>query len=64
MADVASRKVRLVFVHDDEGTAVSRAHALYEEAIRRLVLENDALRSGGTVLPLPNRSTPAPPGPS
>jgi hypothetical protein len=33
---------------------------LYEEAIRRPTLENDALRSGGTVLPLPSRSTPAP----
>ncbi|MDX2557307.1 MULTISPECIES: hypothetical protein [Streptomyces] len=32
----------------------------YEEAIRRLTLENVALRSGGTVLPLPTRSTPAP----
>ncbi|MFE2214422.1 hypothetical protein ACFW93_21015 [Streptomyces canus] len=63
MADAASRKVLLVFVHD-EGTAVSRAHALSEEASRQLVLENGAQRSGGTVLPLPNRSTPAPPGPS
>jgi hypothetical protein len=33
---------------------------LYEEASRQLTLENDALRSGGTVLPLPTRSTPAP----
>jgi len=33
---------------------------LYEEAIRRPALEDDALRSGGTVLPLPTRSTPAP----
>lgn len=41
-----------------------RTLALYEETIRQLALENDALRSGGTVLPLPNRSTPAPPGPS
>ncbi|MGW2518505.1 hypothetical protein ACWC09_16095 [Streptomyces sp. NPDC001617] len=41
-----------------------RTLALYEEAIRQLAIENDALRSGGTVLPLPSRSRPAPPGPS
>ena len=33
---------------------------LYEEAIRQPALDNDALRSGGAVLPLPTRSTPAP----
>jgi hypothetical protein len=33
---------------------------LYEETIRQLTIENDALRSGGTVLPLPTRSAPAP----
>jgi hypothetical protein len=33
---------------------------LYAEAIRRPALENDALRSGAAVLPLPTRSTPAP----
>lgn len=47
-----------------ENTDRRRTLALYEEAIRQQVLENDALRSGGTVLPLPNRSTPAPRGPS
>lgn len=43
-----------------ENTDLRRTLALYEEAIRQLTLENDALRSGGTVLPLPTRSTPAP----
>lgn len=43
-----------------EKTDLRRTLALYEEALRRLALENDALRSGGTVIPLPNRSTPAP----
>lgn len=43
-----------------ENTDLRRILALYEEAIRHLPLENDALRSGGTVLPLPTRSTPAP----
>jgi hypothetical protein len=33
---------------------------LYEEAIRQLTLENDALRSGGTVSSTAYRSTPAP----
>lgn len=47
-----------------ENSDLRRTLALHEEAIRQLALENDALRSGGTVLPLPNRSTPAPPGPS
>ncbi|KOG33085.1 hypothetical protein [Streptomyces resistomycificus] len=47
-----------------ENTDLRRILALYEEAIRQLALENDALRSGGTVLPLPHRSRPAPPGPS
>ncbi|MGX1914135.1 hypothetical protein ACWIID_35660 [Streptomyces phaeochromogenes] len=47
-----------------ENTDLRRTLALYEEAIRQLALENDALRSGGTVLVLPNRSRPAPPGPS
>ncbi|MCD9879586.1 hypothetical protein [Streptomyces guryensis] len=42
----------------------SDVRTLYEEAIRQLALENDALRSGGTVLPVPNRSTPAPRAPS
>ena len=31
---------------------------LYEEAIRRPALENNALRSGGTVLPLPTAARP------
>ncbi|MFE7842960.1 hypothetical protein ACFU53_44930 [Streptomyces sp. NPDC057474] len=48
----------------EENSDLRRTLALYEEAIRQQVLENDALRSGGTVLPLPNRSMPAPPGPS
>jgi hypothetical protein len=43
-----------------ENSDLRRTLALYEEAIRQLTLENDALRSGGTVLPLPTRSTPAP----
>ncbi|WP_262064494.1 hypothetical protein [Streptomyces sp. STR69] len=43
-----------------ENTGLRRTLARYEEAIRRQALENDALRSGGTVLPLPTRSTPAP----
>ncbi|GAA4028480.1 hypothetical protein [Streptomyces plumbiresistens] len=47
-----------------ENTDLRRTLALYEEAIRQLALENDALRSGGSVLPLPNRSRPAPPEPS
>ncbi len=34
---------------------------LYEEAIRRPTLENDALRSGGTVPPLPTAARPRPP---
>ncbi|MEU9271230.1 hypothetical protein AB0E04_38185 [Streptomyces sp. NPDC048251] len=47
-----------------ENTDLRRTLALYEEDIRQQVPENDALRSGGTVLPLPSRSMPAPPGPS
>lgn len=43
-----------------ENTDLRRTLALYEEAIRQLTLENDALRSGAAVLPLPTRSTPAP----
>lgn len=31
---------------------------LYEEAIRQLTLGNDALRSGGTVFPLPTAARP------
>ncbi|WP_406470002.1 hypothetical protein [Streptomyces sp. NBC_01615] len=44
-----------------ENTDLRRTLALYEEAIRQLVLENDALRGGGAVVPLPTRSMPAPP---
>ncbi|WP_316770508.1 hypothetical protein [Streptomyces sasae] len=47
-----------------ENSDLRRTLAMYEEAIRQLAIENDALCSGGTVLPLPSRSTPAPPGPS
>ncbi|MBT1093528.1 hypothetical protein [Streptomyces sp. Tu102] len=39
-----------------EKTDLRRTLALYEEAIRQLTLENHALRSGATVVPLPARS--------
>lgn len=44
-----------------ENTDLRRTLALYEEAIRQLALENDALRGGGAVVPLPARSMPAQP---
>ncbi|MFF6786988.1 hypothetical protein [Streptomyces sp. NPDC012510] len=44
-----------------ENTDLRRTLALYEEAIRQLALENDALRRGSTVVPLPTRSVPASP---
>ncbi|WP_433917313.1 hypothetical protein OIE50_51205 [Streptomyces canus] len=44
-----------------ENTDLRRTLALYEEAIRQLALENDALRGGGAVVPLPTRSMPVPP---
>ncbi|MFI1030649.1 hypothetical protein [Streptomyces sp. NPDC020951] len=47
-----------------ENSDLRRTLALYEEAIRQLAIENDALRSGAAVIPLPNRSMPALPGPS
>ncbi|MCX4767356.1 hypothetical protein OG562_41630 [Streptomyces sp. NBC_01275] len=47
-----------------EHTDLRRTLAPYEEAVRQLATEIDAPRSGGTVLPLPNRSRPAAPGPS
>ncbi|MGW2891840.1 hypothetical protein ACWDDN_42360 [Streptomyces griseoruber] len=43
-----------------ENTDLRRTLALYEEAIRQLTLENNALR-GGAVIPLPTRTTPTPP---
>ncbi|MEU2269826.1 hypothetical protein ABZ568_26190 [Streptomyces olindensis] len=39
-----------------ESTDLRRTLALYEEAIRQLTLENDALRQGATVLPLRSRA--------
>ncbi|MFF0793735.1 hypothetical protein [Streptomyces spiralis] len=39
-----------------ENTHLRRTLALYEEAIRQLTLENDALRQGATVLPLRARA--------
>ncbi|MEV1026823.1 hypothetical protein [Streptomyces sp. NPDC050264] len=36
-----------------ENSELRRTLALYEEAIRRLTLENQALRQGTTVVPLP-----------
>jgi uncharacterized protein YceH (UPF0502 family) len=39
-----------------ENTDLRRTLALYEEAIRQLTLENDALRQGATVLPLRARA--------
>ena len=39
-------------------STVNGPRNLYEEAIRRPALENDALRSGGTVLPLPTAARP------
>lgn len=47
-----------------EITDLRRTLALYEEAIRQLALENDGLRRGATVVPLPSRSRPLPPPPS
>ncbi|WP_089107754.1 hypothetical protein [Streptomyces hyaluromycini] len=44
-----------------ENTDLRRTLALYEEAIRQLTLENDALRSGSPVVVLPTRTTPLPP---
>ncbi|MDH6630596.1 hypothetical protein M2271_008457 [Streptomyces sp. LBL] len=44
-----------------ENTDLRRTLALYEEAIRQLALENNALRGGGTVVPLPTRAMPSPP---
>ncbi|MGW1520799.1 hypothetical protein [Streptomyces sp. NPDC002287] len=40
----------------NENTELRRTLTLYEEAIRQLTLENHALRSSATVLPLPARS--------
>ncbi|MFH8658589.1 hypothetical protein [Streptomyces afghaniensis] len=40
-----------------ENSDLRRTLALYEEAIRRLAIENDALRSGAAVIRLPDRST-------
>jgi len=45
---------------EGENADLRRTLALYEEAMRRPTLENDALRGGGTVLPLATRSRPAP----
>ncbi|WP_329314427.1 hypothetical protein [Streptomyces sp. NBC_01262] len=42
-----------------ENTDLRRTLALYEEAIRQLALENDALRGGAAVVPLPTRTMPA-----
>jgi hypothetical protein len=47
-----------------ENTDLRRTLALYEEAIRQLTLENHALRSGATVVPLPARSRTSPPSPT
>ncbi|MEU5046303.1 hypothetical protein [Streptomyces griseorubiginosus] len=44
-----------------ENTELRRTLALYEEAIRQLTLENDALRNRATVVPLPARSRISPP---
>ncbi|WP_433917574.1 hypothetical protein OIE50_02630 [Streptomyces canus] len=45
-----------------ENTDLRRTLALYEEeAIRQLALENDVLRSGSTVVPLPTRTVSASP---
>ncbi|MFJ8111638.1 hypothetical protein [Streptomyces sp. NPDC096132] len=38
-----------------ENTDLRRTLALFEEAIRQLTLENDALRNSATVVPLPAR---------
>ncbi|MFJ8941153.1 hypothetical protein ACIRL0_36485 [Streptomyces sp. NPDC102365] len=42
-----------------ESAELRRTLAVYEEAIRRLALENDALRGQGVVVALPARTTPA-----
>ncbi|MFF4402633.1 hypothetical protein [Streptomyces sp. NPDC001480] len=47
-----------------ENTDLRRTLALYEEAIRQLALENDALRKGATVVPLTTQRRPCPPSPS
>ena len=41
-----------------ENTELRRTLALYEEAIRQLTLENHALRSGATIVPLPPAAGP------
>jgi hypothetical protein len=38
-----------------ENTELRRTLTLYEEAIRKLALENEALRTGATVIPLQAR---------
>jgi hypothetical protein len=43
-----------------ENIDLRRALELYEEAIRQLALENDALRQGAAVLPLPSRARQTP----
>ncbi|MDX2544086.1 hypothetical protein ACOT81_20935 [Streptomyces sp. WI04-05B] len=47
-----------------ENTDLRRTLALYEEAIRQLTVENDALRSAATIVPLPARSRTAARSPS
>ncbi|MFF0088056.1 hypothetical protein ACFYR1_51980 [Streptomyces canus] len=47
-----------------ENADLRRTLALYEEAIRQLALENDALRDGAAVVGLPTRTMPALPAPS
>ncbi|MFE7076931.1 hypothetical protein ACFU96_43265 [Streptomyces sp. NPDC057620] len=47
-----------------ENTDLRRTLALYEEAIRQLSIENDALRNGATVVPLLSRSSTAPHSPA
>jgi hypothetical protein len=44
-----------------ENADLRRTLAPYEEVIRQLTLENDALRQGATVVPLPVYSRPSPP---
>ncbi|MFD5451268.1 hypothetical protein [Streptomyces sp. NPDC127100] len=44
-----------------ENADLRRTLALYEEAIRQLALENDALRGGGAVVALPHRPAAGPP---
>jgi hypothetical protein len=43
-----------------ENTDLRRTLALYEEVIRQLAIEIDALRSGATVVTLPSRSRATP----